>query len=526
MATPRSAIYREMIEGFEYSDAEITKALGHKNESQRKITALQKKHVLNDRLKYVLDSCLNGMFVQVSYLQIRKYLDASCNLLRRVNKEISLVYQREPERKLDNQTAQDRYDEIIQETHMDLCLSRANFLLNGLNDLVLYPIVMQNSFAIGMLTPDQVTVLCNESDPTMVEALIIEEKQTTDDGATNSMFTFWSPTRHFLFKPDPQRQGSFIKISVNENDENPYKEINLANQSFRPFTFCHSSYRDNCFWDVDTNTSLYEGTLLVGIQNTFKNFMIPQQFKQLAVKMATKGEGAWINDQVSNPLHIFQTNGDMTVLDWQSAIDKLDLVISNKISQVCNDYGISAEQMKLQISAQSGFSRLVAKERIYELRDDQIKYWRIYEKELFESLRDANNLYLLTDFTTGENTKVVSIPDEAVFSVDFAEPKVLIDPKEDLDVKQIKIDMGILSPIDLIMSENPDIVSREEASAKLKSNLQERDMITAAGASFRTPSLAELAGQSGKMNGSQQRSGGMNGKGTKDESGGGVGNSR
>lgn len=509
MATPRSAIFREVQEGFEYSSQEILEALTSKNEVSRKINALHRKHILNDRLRYVLDSALRSMFVDVSYREIQKYLDPSCNLYRRVHKELSLVYQKEPSRILDNEKAQQRYNEIIQETHLDLFLSRANFMLNGLNDLIIYPIMMHNAFSVGMLTPDQVTVICNESDPTMVEALIIEDTTLNDDGTKNSVYTFWSPTRHFIFRADSNDANSFVKISANEGDVNPYAEINVKTNNFFPFVFCHSTYRDNCFWDVDTNASLYEGTLLIGLQNTFKNFMIPQQFKQLAVKMLTKGDGAWVNNQISNPLHIFQTNGDMQVLDWQSAIDKLDVVIGNKVAQIANDYGISAEQIKLQISAQSGFSRLVAKERIYELRDEQLKFWRIYEKELFEAFKYANNLYLLTDWTTGQTSKVDPIDESTNIKIDFAEPKPISDPKEDLEAQQLKIDMGIISPVDLIMQENPDIETREEAIAQFKRNITERNLIEAAGGQFRTPSLAELA--SGKGIGAQQR-GGNNGE--------------
>lgn len=497
MATLRTNSFKEMSDKNVYTDDEILAAVADKDEVARKQLAFKKKQILADNLRSLIDSELRALFVDVSYQQIRKYLDASQNIYRRVTKEISLVYQREPERMLEDGDLlqQERLNDIVEESKLDLAFARANMLLNGLNDLILSPIVIGNSITIAIYTPDQVTVLGNAMDPSIPEALVFEEK-VVNKGIAQSEYTFWSPIRHFKLIPDPSNNGRYIKVHLNEKDVNPYAEQNLAEGSFYPFVPAHASWRDYGFWDFHTNQSLFEATILIALQNTFKNFMIPQQFKQLAVKLNTQGEGTWINDQVSNPLHIFQTNGEMEVLDWQSAIDKLDVVIQNKVAQVANDYGVSAEQMKLQISAQSGFSRLVAKERIYELRDEQIKFWRIYERDMYDAIRAANNLYLTTDFQTQQPTDKVELPVEVTFTVDFAEPKALVDPMEDLSVKEKKINMGLISPVDLIMAENPDIESREKAIEKYKENLADRALIEGAGG-FRTPTLSQLAGEKG-----------------------------
>jgi hypothetical protein len=494
MAIPRTTHFREMTPESIYTDEEIITRVTDKDEIARKATASKRKQILQDNLRAIVDAELRTLFVDVSYQSIKKYLDASQNIFLRTMKEISLVYQREPERMLEDgdTVQQSRLDEIIQETRLDLALDRANLLLNGLNDLVLMPIVVGKSISLAMFTPDQVTILGNSMDPSIPEAVVFEEKVYGQGGIPLAVYTFWSPTRHFKLYPDPANEGKFIHQSVNEKDVNPYAAVNVAEGAFHPMVFPHASYRDFGFWDCHSNTGLYEATVLIALQNTFKNFMVPQQFKQLAVKLQTKADGAWINDQVSHPLHIFQTNGEMEVLDWQSAIDKLDTVIQNKVAQVANDYGVSAEQMKLQISAQSGFSRLVAKERIYELRDKQIKLWRIYERDIYDALRAANNLYLTTDFEAQRPSGIPELPAEVTFTVDFAEPKVLTDPMEDLNVKQKKIDMGLLSPVDLIMAENPDLDSREKALERFQQNLEDRSLIEGAGG-LRVPSLSQLS---------------------------------
>lgn len=496
MANLRTPQFREMTPENIYTDEQILEAVSNREEEARKVRAYKRKQVLNDNLRWIVDAELRAMFATPSYTEIKKYLDASQNIYLRAMKEISLVYQREPERALEKGDArqQKRYDQIVEEETLDLAFARANFLLNGLSDLVMQPFVVGSAMSWAIFTPDQVTVLGSQIDPSIPEALVFEEKVIVA-GQSQSAWTFWSPTRHFKLVPDPLGNGKYMKKSLNPKDENPYKEVNVAEGSFFPFVFAHDSYRDASFWDESKNTSLYEATVLIAIQNTFKNFMVPMQFKQLAVKLQTKGEGAWINDQIANPLHIFQTNGELTVLDWQSAIDKLDVVIQNKVAQIANDYGISAEQIKLQVSAQSGFSRLVAKERIYELRDEQIKFWRLIEKDSYQANRAANNLYVTTDFSQvpSRPSGVVELDRDVDFTIDFAEPKMLVDPMEDLNVKEKKIQMGLISPVDVIMQENPDIDTREKALEKYRKNVEERTLVEGIGG-FRTPSLSALEG--------------------------------
>ena len=53
--------------------------------------------------------------------------------------------------------------------------------------------------------------------------------------------------------------------------------------------------------------------------------------------------------------------------------------------------------------------------------------------------------------------------------------------------------MGLISPVDLIMDENPDIDTREKALEVYKKNIEERSIVEGLGG-FRTPSLEQLSG--------------------------------
>ena len=461
----RGMIYREQTPEIFLTDAEILSKVTSQSEIARKTRASARKRILMDDFRDQVDAQLKHMFVEPSYLVMQKYIDVSSNLMMRLMKDTSKVYKNEPNRTVDNEAGQKRYEEINEANHIDLFLDRANYLLNGMNDLIIQTLTYDKHIERSMLTPDQVTVFENDIDPTVPEALVVEYPGWNHaENRMESEFVFWSPLRHFTFKV---KDGQMLKASVNELDLNPYAEVNRTEQAFYPFTFCHASHRENAFYDDKTGRGLVEATILIAIQNTFKYFMIPQQFKQLAVKFAQNTDKDYQNEQLSNPLHIFSTNGDIVTIDWQSAIKELSEVIEAKTISVANDYGLSSDQFKMQASVQSGFALKVQRQALDEKRSDQIKFWRINERELFFCARAANNLFKLGTV----------IPDTAQIKVDFAEPVEISDPMEELKVNQERIKLGILSPIDLIMRENPDLKTRDEALKKMQENIDDRNLV-------------------------------------------------
>jgi hypothetical protein len=162
-----------------------------------------------------------------------------------------------------------------------------------------------------------------------------------------------------------------------------------------------------------------------------------------------------------------QTNGEAQVLDWQSDLKQIGDQIQNQIFSIASNYGISAENFKLTAQAVSGFARKVAKERLDEIREEQIKIWRNAEERLFDAIRMANNVYGFQ-----------AMADTSKFSIDFEEPRDIEDPQVELDVDKQKIDLGVKSVLDLIRDENPDIKTDAEATEVLQKNLEVKRMLS------------------------------------------------
>ncbi len=454
---------RDEIQAFQIKESEIMHRCTH--DTARRAEMLIRKNILKDNLEYIIDAQLRLMFTPQTYDDMRHYVDATNNLMRRVVRETSTVYKGAPERVVSPKGGQKRFDEVCKALNLNQKMKRANYLLNGMNDLLVQVVVMDGMIDLSLLTPDMVTVFENKDNPTVLDAVLIEDAYCDEVGQTQRQWIYWSPTRHFILDRD------FKTKSVDGNPEmvNPYAEQNILMNTFFPFVPIHKDDRENCFWDRYTGKDLVSATKLVALQSTFRNFMIPMQFKQLGVKQQTidTNTGTTKSNQIKSPLDILVTNGEAQVLDWQSNLTQIGEQIEKQIFSVAGNHGISSENFKLMAQSVSGFARKVARERLDEIREDQTETWRDAEDQIFEAIKWASIVYNLNP-----------LPEAAKLSVDFAEPKDLEDPKDEMDLKIQKIDLGVVNLLDVIMEENPDIKTEEDAEAFLQRNIDIKNRMT------------------------------------------------
>lgn len=454
---------RDEIDAFKITEKEIkAKVMA---DLDRRVQFGERKNILKDHMKPIIDKQLSYMFSQDTYQDMRPYIDVTNNLMRRVIREISNVYSEEPARMITPKSAQKRFEETIAEINYNEKLARGNYLLNGMNDLLFQVVTLGGGIDINILTPDMITVFENQDNPTVLDAVLIEDYYYDAAGTKITQWIYWSPTRHFIVDKDFKIRS----VDGNEGLENPYRAINIMTDHFYPFVDVHASDRENCFFDAYTGMDLVEATKLIAIQSTFRNFMIPMQFKQIAVKMQGVDEGKTLkNNQVKSPQHILTGNGDMQVLDWQSDLKQIGEQIQNQIFAVASNYGISAENFKLSAAPVSGFARMVAKERLMEIREEQIKIWRTVEERLFDAIRTANNLYSIGN----------QIPESAKFAIDFAEPRGIEDPMAMIQIVKEKMQLGIINLLQVIKDENPDLKTDDDAEEFLNKNIEIRNRLS------------------------------------------------
>lgn len=460
---PRALGSREFIPALQITTKEIQQKI--QSDLDRRVKFLNRKKVMMDDFKSIIDLELSTMFSRESFEDMRPYIDVSMNFAKRICSELATVYSPAPERSVTPKASQKRYESIIgieEGLNLDGTFAHANYLLNGLNDLIFQVVTTEGFIDLLTITPDQVSVFENPQYPSMLDAILIEDAFTNIHGQKEVRYVFWSPVRHFIL------DENFREVSVPGNPEklNPYWQVNMEQKTFYPFFAAHNGIRKDGFWDQKFGNDMFEATKLIAIKNTFLYFMFPMQFKQLSAKGIFDDKTEFKNRQIKSPLHIMKSNQELEVLDWQSKILELSDHIQQKIFQVASTYGVSPENFKLTADQASGFALMVSKQRLNELREAQTPTWRATESEAFNTVRVVNNVNDLEE-----------IAEAAKFSIDFAEPELVEDPKVVLEIQDKRIEMGLTNPLEIIKQENPDIKTDEEAEEFFNKNIEIRDRL-------------------------------------------------
>lgn len=121
-------------------------------------------------------------------------------------------------------------------------------------------------------------------------------------------------------------------------------------------------------------------------------------------------------------------------------------------------HGVGADLFDLSKVAESGSAKHAGRLDLKEVRQDQIAQARTMEARLFEVVCAVVNTH-----------RPGTIPDDSTVGVDFAEQQDQLSEAEALENARIKSELGVWSPVDVLMATNPDgYPDRESAFRELQ----------------------------------------------------------
>lgn len=132
----------------------------------------------------------------------------------------------------------------------------------------------------------------------------------------------------------------------------------------------------------------------------------------------------------------------------EQVLKAIEFVI--KQTAVAND--LAANLFEIDPKAESGTAKFAESIDLLEARQDDIELWRKYEAQLFEVIKRVVNTHVPG-----------TIPENATMRVDFGEVDEGADEKTRLDAYAKRIELGLWSPVDALMADNPDVRTREDA---------------------------------------------------------------
>ena len=433
-------------------------------ECARRREAEDRLSIYQDAWEDILEDEVDDQFNEKTRDDVKQMLAYDINVLKRIVKEISIVYQKSAARSYivgeeDTAKEDERYNQLISEIPVNLIMQENNRLTNLCNENIIYIVPRNNRIEYDLLTPDLVEVYQSQTNAKEVEALVFTQTFVDTKGDTTIYYIYWDIYgQHLKF----DNEGDPVKIEGNEQGINPYKDPVNKGRTILPFVIFHRDYPINTVWNTTGGGDIVSSTKQVGVLLTYLNYLFKtQSFKQKYMQGINTKDVP--KDLVHDPLFTLimpNVEGNIGVIDYQIMLDKLWEIIYAKIGAIANNYGMSLDDFKIIGTAQSGYALKLKNRALDKVVEEQIKLYRWGEKELFEKTKIINN-------TKYKN----KIAENGVFKIDFAEQTYPESPEDIRKQWEFDIKLGAKSIADYAMYINPDLKSEDEAVEYIKGNI-------------------------------------------------------
>ena len=435
------------------------KYLNAANEESRKNDIEDRLDYYYDNYKTLIESELETQFVKENYTNIKVMVDDSINLVEYVTNEVAVIYTKEAKRELSKDSK--RYDELKKTLLLDIVMDKANKLTYACNESALVIQPRNDTIELDLLTPNMFSVIQKEGDPTSIDAFIYEvnladsiENQLTDDvpykrDADRREFIYYDVQgNHFKF----DNNYNVIPNEKNLKNENPYKDKD--GKYILPVVILHKKYNENSIFDETSGNKLFSATKQIGvIASLFNYYLKNSSHKQPVI---TGNADVQIPDNqildVTKVLRVVGENAGIDLLDFQGNLEEFYQQILHKIELILNQEGLALDDFMKKGTPESGYKLQLKKEPLKKKVNEQKPFYRLYENELFDKIRIVNNTFYSQ-----------KIDDNAEFTIDFADLSIDPDPAELRKDREWNMRYNITNPLQIIMDENPDIKTPEDA---------------------------------------------------------------
>lgn len=373
------------------------------------------------------------------------------NIVRKITNRLASVYSDFPVRTFDGAN-QERMEDLYAYARVNLELKKASRYLKLMKSGMLFVGWDGEGPTLSYVSPAILDVI-HDGDPMRPTRVIITHRAARAEETT---YSDWTATTYV------RRDHRGIPL---ENPDNP-KNVN----PFGVLPFVPVFDRS-----PDTDFFLAGGQDLIEAQDAINTGLWSlwralewQSHGQLVLSGVGDDEDTPVSPAVAIKLRDSGAKGYF--IQPNAPLEEVMRSIEFVLRQTAAAYDLSSDVFDLDTRAESGAAREAACADLKEARRDDLELWRISERRLFDVLRAVVNTY-----APG------TIPDAATIAVDFADPTESTSETERLKAAQVRVQMGVWSPVDVLMAENPDIQDREEALRILIERQQEAATLTANG---------------------------------------------
>lgn len=436
-------------------------------EERRKRDSAHRLMMLSDDYETMTKDRMNGYLSDsVSMELIEKYINTAQNVYKKIINRLSRIYKKAPVRvfsqngkQLPRDQVSDAFDAYNQAA-IDRKMKQINSALNAVNDVLIGPVYRNGKLCLDILTPDQVTVVEDDNDPSVMAGVIIGPKIRWVDGKDQRYWAVWTETQHYLeVEVGSYQSGSNgqVMMTVQEapaanNQEmiNPYGVI--------PFIDIHRFPTEASFWNETAGSDLYQFNLVVACRNTLLDYAAAwQSFKQLAVQSDEKPVG---NITLSPSSVLWGTrNAEWSVLDLHANFDQIRGDLKSLVSAVSQNYGVSLDSFNSP-SEQSGVALKINNQELIDSWNDQLEIFRDAEVRLWDMIKLVSEVDQINSSWAGLD-----------IDIKFASMGIT-DEKQEIENDLVKMANGLASPGAVYMKYNDAVTSEAEAEKLMAENIK------------------------------------------------------
>lgn len=379
------------------------------------------------------------------------------NIVRKIVNRKAMVYKTAPVRAFEGWD-QDKGEALYRSISANAILKKANRLTKLLKTTAIQVGWKGDRPSLAIVTPNILDAVAD--DPEAPNRIVV-----TYPGSTASLTTYADWTASDFVRRD--WRGFAMFDPGNADGVNPYRIL--------PFVPLFDSSPDDAFF-------LPGGDDVIEAQRAI-NVALANLWR--AIELQSHGQ-AWAKGLAGGDMLragpdrtiALPTDGAFGFATPNTPIEDVLKAIEFLIKQTAVANNLAANVFDLDTKAESAAAKNVENRDLIEARQDDLDLWRVYESQLFEVLKRVVN-------THRPNT----IPEAASLSVDFGEIGEVLSERDRLEVYRRRLEMGLWSPVDALMADNPDVRDRDLALQTLQERREEAAIL---GAPFAAPSFQGL----------------------------------
>lgn len=354
------------------------------------------------------------------------------NVVRKITDKRAMVYAGTPYRTFEGMPQEDG-EALYRAMGANVILKKANRLTKLFKTTALQIAWNNGHPTLAVVTPNILDAV-HDGFPEEPTRLIVTRP---GDREQDTVYVDWSPATWRKF----DYRGNRIATPSNRDGINPYGIL--------PFVPLFDRAPDDAFF-------LHGGDDLIEAQRAI-NVALSNLWR--ALELQSHGQ-AWASGLPAGDMVragpdrtiALPENGSFGFAAPNTPIEGVLKAIEFLVKQTAVANDLAANVFELDPKAESGAAKYAESRDLMEARADDIELWRHYEARLFEVVKRVVNTH-----------EPGTIPEAARVTVDFGEINEGTDENARLDVYKKRIEMGIWSPVDALMADNPDVRTREDA---------------------------------------------------------------